>query len=52
MSERVSCETCNERVPQDRVRFKSVPGATLAFCERCREPPLEHQNLGPGGWPP
>lgn len=40
----VQCEKCLEAVPEDEATFKEAPGATLAFCSGCCEPPRHVQN--------
>lgn len=34
----VQCESCGDRVPEPEAATRTVPGATLAFCEECAEP--------------
>jgi len=37
------CESCNEMHPEDSMKTKRVPGATLFFCEQCSEKPYRKQ---------
>lgn len=41
--ELVQCEECGDVVPESEATFEDVPGATLAFCDSCTEPPLHKQ---------
>lgn len=37
------CESCGDRYPENDLNYKSVPGALLAFCDDCVEPPRAKQ---------
>lgn len=41
----VQCDACLEAVPEDEATVQEVPGATLAFCPDCCEPP-RHKQFG------
>lgn len=40
----VQCDACLEATREDEATFQEVPGATLAFCPDCCEPPQHVQN--------
>lgn len=45
----LQCESCGDNVPESKAEIEEVPGATLAFCEQCTEPPKAKQ-YGVGRW--
>lgn len=43
--ETIQCEACGDYHPESEMQFEHPPGATLAFCPSCTEPP-RHKQYG------
>ena len=43
--ELLQCEECGNEHPESEMHIEEYPGATLAFCPSCSEPP-RHKQYG------